>query len=182
MQKKQKIIAIRHGQTDWNAAGRIQGRTDIPLNDTGRQQVQAATLALPNGIDCILASPLQRALETAQIINARYQIPLLTDNRLTERDFGDFEGMSMHELDLPAMRRWTDNLPTPNGETIRDVATRVFACLDSIKKTYAGKTILLVAHAHVVRTIIWYFNGIPDPKNEIVPEIDTSGFFCFPWN
>jgi broad specificity phosphatase PhoE len=178
-----QIIAVRHGETDWNRQGRIQGRTDNPLNDTGRMQARAAAAVLPDKIGVIISSPLKRAAETAEIINKqRYNVEIITDERLTERDFGDYEGMFIKDLqfDVDCFRRWTDNIPTPNGETIREAAERVFGFLDWLKETRGGETALVVAHAHVIRPMYWYFNGIPtDGAAEKVFIMETGGIFYF---
>jgi broad specificity phosphatase PhoE len=160
-----KITAIRHGETDWNAAGKIQGKTDIPLNDNGREQAHnTAQLLKRHDIDVIVSSPLKRAVETAETIADFLGIndEVITDSRISERDFGDYEGLLIQEIDCLALRRWTDNIPAPNGETIRDVAARVFECLDEVIERHEGHNILIVGHGHVLRTILWYFNGVPD--------------------
>lgn len=174
-----QIIAIRHGHTNWNAEGRIQGRSDIPLNDIGREQVQMVVNTLPEQIDVILSSPLKRAIETAEILNVHFGVDIIIDKRLIERDFGDYEGMFIADLDMSSLRRWTDNAPTPNGETIQDVTKRVFEFLDYIKIKYYGQNVLIVAHGHVLRPINWYFNGMPQDGEETIIETGTCGFYSF---
>jgi len=95
---------LRHGETDWNKQGLMQGHTDIPLNDTGRAQACAAVAALSRlpidrPIDRIVASPLARAYETAEIVNSVLQKPLVTDAGLKERHFGSMEGVTHMEMD-----------------------------------------------------------------------------------
>lgn len=92
------ICFIRHGQTDWNKQGRLQGKTDIPLNDTGRKQAEACGKFLNAAdYDVLICSPLQRAKETAQIINLHLILPLIEMDDFKERSFGDAEGMTMEE-------------------------------------------------------------------------------------
>ncbi len=174
-----EIIAIRHGQTDWNADSRIQGRTDISLNEIGRKQAQNVSESLPDNIDVIISSPLKRARETAEIINARFGVNIFIDERLIERNFGDYEGRYIDDVDMPSLRRWTDNAPTPNGETIREVFKRVSEFLDYIKLNYYGQNVLLVAHSHVLRPINWYFNGLPQEGEETFVEIKTCDFYSY---
>lgn len=169
-----KIIAIRHGQTKLNAEGRVQGRSDYPLDEVGRKQAKKIISFLPEDVDAIFTSPLRRATETAEIINENFGVTMFIDHRLIERNFGDYEGELIAGLEMNKLRSWTDNAYTPNGETIRDVAKRVFDFLDTIKQTYDGKTILVVAHSHVLRPISWYFNGIPIAGKEVVLEIKTG--------
>jgi len=174
-----EIYVIRHGQTDWNAQKRIQGRSDNLLNHVGKKHVEEAAATLPEQIDIIFSSPLKRALETAEIINRRYCVDILIDERLIERNFGVYEGNPMDSLDLDSLRRWTDNTPIVNGETIRDVAKRVFEFLDYVKSQFYGKTILIVAHGHVIRPVIWYFNGLPKKGEEVIIQTGTSEFYSF---
>jgi len=165
-----KIMAMRHGQTDWNAQDRIQGKTDIPLNETGREQARRAAelLCTEEKIDVIISSPLVRAKETAKAVADRLGLEVFTADALIERDFGDYEGKQFHEIgcSIKALRRYTDNLPIQNGETIREVAERVFAFLDKTVSEYSDKTLLLVTHGHVLRPISWYFEGIPNNGEE----------------
>ena len=174
-----RLIAIRHGETDWNTEQRLQGRSDIPLNGTGREQARAAATSLPDGIDIILASPLVRAIETAGILNVRFGVPIVLDERLVERDFGDFEGMYMADCDMVALRSWAANAPTPNGETLRDVGQRVAAFLGEVMQTYDKQTVLLVAHGHVIRAIYWYCHLYPQRDEESVIETPPCGFYIF---
>ena len=206
-----KIVTIRHGETDVNASGLIQGRrTDVPLNENGREQARKAAVKLPADIDIIISSPLVRATQTAQIINERYEKEvMLVDNRLIERDFGKFEGEGLDDMnvcvdieefpfdtltivqensspaeirekvDINALRRYTDNIPTPGGETMREVTARVFGFLDNAITKYNGKNLLLCTHGHVIRPIIWYFNGLPAEGDEEVITTPNCGFYEF---
>jgi len=202
-----KIIAMRHGETDINASGLLQGqRTDAPLNEKGKEQARQAAVKLPCDIDIIMSSPLIRATQTARIINERFEKEVMAvDNRLIERDFGEFEGLPMDdfyvdiedspfenftiyadeslskkmEIDINALRRYSDNIPTPGGETMHDVVNRVFSFLDNVIQKYSGKNILLCTHGHVIRPIIWYFNGLPAKENEEVITTPNCGFYEF---
>ncbi|UDF04606.1 histidine phosphatase family protein [Asticcacaulis sp. AND118] len=94
------FFVLRHGQTDWNAQMRLQGSTDIPLNETGREQARVAARFLADqGITRIVASPLIRAYETANIVGRALDLPVITDGRLTERHFGIFEGLTIDEVE-----------------------------------------------------------------------------------
>ncbi|WP_296668090.1 histidine phosphatase family protein [Demequina sp.] len=95
-----RLFVVRHGQTDWNAAGRLQGSSDIPLNDTGRGQARAAAASLwrvlePDAV--FVSSTLVRAAETARIIVGERGAPLHQDARLGERRYGPWEGLLAHE-------------------------------------------------------------------------------------
>jgi len=176
-----KIFAVRHGQTDLNAENRVQGgRSDLPLNSKGREQAHMLADELSScGIDVIVTSTRKRAEETAQIINERLNVEIIKEPRLIERDFGDFEGGPVSEVDILSLRRWRDNAPTPNGETIRETAYRVFAALDEIIKRFDGQNVLIVAHGHVVRSILWYFNGLPKDGEDDGAEIGNCAVYEF---
>jgi len=174
-----KIYVIRHGQTDWNAAKLIQGRTDIPLNETGREQARTLATVFNATIGMIFSSQLKRALETADIVNGRHNVEVIIDERLIERDFGIFEGKPFSDVDLDALRRWTDDAPTPGGETLRDVVTRVFAFLDEIIANHSDKNVLIVTHGHVMRSIYWYFNGLPQAGEELSSVIGNCEVYSF---
>ena len=93
-----KIYLIRHGETDWNLQGRLQGREDIPLNQTGILQAEACGEALRAvRLDSIHTSPLMRAEETAEIIAAWQQCPVIVNSELIERDYGRLAGLSPQE-------------------------------------------------------------------------------------
>lgn len=93
------FLYLRHGQTEWNRQGRMQGATDIPLNDTGRGQARdAAQRLVDTHIDRIIASPMLRAAETADIVAATKNLPVTHDERLKERYFGAFDGLLLSEI------------------------------------------------------------------------------------
>jgi probable phosphoglycerate mutase len=152
---------LRHGETDWNREERLQGHTDIPLNETGRAQAQAAAPlmgALP--FDRIIASPLSRAHETARLVNAGGK-PLHLDAGLKERHFGTLEGVVFS--DAQAMRRKLaeEGLPIedtgypcpPGGETYDAFRDRVLGALRGNMERYAGEKLLFVAHGGVYRVL-----------------------------
>lgn len=94
-----KIIITRHGQTDWNALGKLQGHLDIELNDMGRKQAKEMGKLIKNeNIDLIITSPLKRTKKTAEIINTNFQVNIVEDNRLIERNYGTMEGLTKDEI------------------------------------------------------------------------------------
>ena len=100
LEMKTTVILIRHGETDWNVLHRFQGLTDIPLNDTGRQQAGFAKNGLGDmEIDAIYTSPLQRAVETAEIIRGDREIPIYPTEGLREMGIGEWEGLLVSEID-----------------------------------------------------------------------------------
>jgi len=143
---------VRHGETDWNRERRIQGSTDIPLNDTGRAQA-AATGELMRGRQWsrIVASPLGRAAETATIIADAIGMPgPELDAAFVERNYGDAEGLTGAELDA----RYPEGAEVPGRETREAVAERVVAALHRLAAEHPGESIVVVAHGGVIRSVL----------------------------
>jgi len=157
------IYFTRHGQTDWNLEKRAQGKADTELNDEGIIQAETVKQKLNNEkIDLILCSPLKRARQTADIINRGRNIPIIYDERISERDFGEFEGKIMRiGFNYEDFWNYKKNITYKRAENIIDFFDRIFTFLDSIKEEYNGKSILLVTHGGVSIPVICYFNGIP---------------------
>lgn len=140
---------VRHGQTDWNAERRLQGATDIPLNDVGRGQARDAVAVLaPYEWDAIVSSPLSRAAETADLIAEG--LGLTVSRRipeLTERSFGPAEGMQAGP-ELEALR-------VPGGfkgaESEAEAADRGLAALEALAEEFRGQRVLVVAHGTLLR-------------------------------
>ena len=146
------IYLVRHGETDWNKARRIQGNTDIPLNGTGREQ--AATtgrLLARREWDGVYASPLSRAFETAAIIAAEIGCPAPEPvPELVERNYGAAEGMVGEEIDA----RYPGDTPVPGRETREEVAARVIPAVIALAERHPGESIVVVSHGGVIRTIL----------------------------
>jgi probable phosphoglycerate mutase len=152
-----RVLAIRHGETDWNVEGRIQGQLDIPLNPTGLWQAQRVAGALADeAIDAIYASDLLRARQTARAIAGSLGLPVLDDPGLRERGFGEFEGVSFAEIAErwpEQARRWRSRDPSfgpPGGETLDEFFGRSIATATRLAARHPGQTIALVAHGGVM--------------------------------
>lgn len=121
-----KLLLTRHGQTDWNVAGKIQGVTDIELNETGVKQAQETKEKLLNQkIDVIISSPLKRARKTAEIIKGERDIPLIIDDGLKERCFGKFEGKTREEFDFDEIWNYKLNKQYEDAESTGELFERV---------------------------------------------------------
>ncbi|MDQ0757337.1 histidine phosphatase family protein [Arthrobacter sp. B3I4] len=153
---------IRHGQTDWNAERRLQGSTDIPLNDVGRAQARDAVAALSgSGWDAVVSSPLSRAAETADLIAAGLGLSVARRvPELTERSYGPAEGMQ----DGPEL----DKLRIPGGfrgaESEADAANRGLAVLEELAEEYRGCRVLVVTHGSLLRVSLSRAAGRPLPS------------------
>jgi broad specificity phosphatase PhoE len=158
-----RILLVRHGETDWNKVRRFQGRSDVPLNRTGRDQAHALALALRHEpIAAIYSSPLLRALETAQIIKAYHpSAPLFQAEGLAEMDLGDFEGMPAQQWaeQYPDFRKaWLEtplSVTMPGGESLQEVQARAMDTLERITtRSSPESTLLVCSHSFVNRTIL----------------------------
>lgn len=154
-----RILAIRHGETAWNASTRIQGHTDIPLNDHGQRQAQllAQALAQADPMDAIYCSDLQRALATAQALSEQTGARLVTHVGLRERAFGDFEGRSFAQIEqeMPEQAqlwrtRVPDWIPPGGGESLLAMQQRVMATVNALAQQHPGQQIAVVAHGGVL--------------------------------
>ena len=155
-----KIYVTRHGQTDWNVQGKTQGRADIELNEVGINQAKQTREELKNvDIDLIICSPLKRAKKTAEIINEGRNIPIIFDDQIMERDFGEFEG---EKIKFDEFWDYNAHPRYEKAETIQEIISRISNFLDKIKEEYKDKNILIVTHGGVSIAINCYFKGIPE--------------------
>lgn len=143
---------LRHGQTDWNITFRIQGSSDIPLNETGIAQARTAAEVIDGSEwDVIIASPLSRALHTAQIVANRHGFEAVeVEPLLTERSFGEAEGMEYTEWKAGH----TDHALIPGIETLPELEIRVRELLSHIATKYEGKRVLAVSHGAFIRKVV----------------------------
>lgn len=161
-----KLYIVRHGQTTWNSQGKVMGKADISLNDKGVEQAEETRKKLKNEeFDLIVCSPLKRAMETANIINKGRNIPIIYDNQISERDFGEFEGTSKKNFDFETFWSYKQNQHYLKAENIKVFFNRIYLRLDELKIEYHDKKILLVTHGGVSIPIYCYFNGIPNQKS-----------------
>ncbi|MEE1032569.1 MAG: histidine phosphatase family protein [Ruminococcus sp.] len=158
-----ELYITRHGETSWNYENKILGRTDIPLNERGRAQARELAEKLKDvEIDVIIASPLSRALETATYIANAKNMPIRTDERLVEIDFGVFEGQDRACPEYQNSKREYFKKYSL-GESFLQLTGRICCCLDMLKKEYPDKKVLLVAHGGICRII---HNLFCDMENE----------------
>jgi len=151
------FFLVRHGETDWNRVGRIQGATDIPLNDTGRDQARTTGAKMQGRKwDVIVSSPLSRAMETASIIASCIGLPEPTPvSDIVERNYGEAEGMTGPELEA----FYPEDTPVPGRETRDAVKVRVLAAMHSIAAANKGKNVIIVAHGGVIRAVLQSTSG-----------------------
>jgi len=153
-----RIIAVRHGETSWNADARIQGQRDIGLNDTGRWQAQRVGHALAEeAITAVYSSDLERAHATAQSISEVKGIPVIPHEGLRERSFGMFEGKTFDEIhqEWPEhAHNWRKRIPEwqppEGGESLIQLRERVTRTVQELAARHPGEQIVLVAHGGVL--------------------------------
>ena len=160
-----KLYLIRHGETDWNTVKRLQGATDIPLNENGEALAKATCEGMKDiDFDVIFTSPLKRAYRTAELVRGEREIPLIIDNRIREICFGDYEGLisksegySIPDPDFKLFFTKTDRYQTPpNGEPISSLLKRTGEFLGELKhrEELQDKTILISSHGAAVRALL----------------------------
>jgi broad specificity phosphatase PhoE len=160
------VMLMRHGETDWNREGRVMGRNPIALNERGRAQVEAAArFAMTIRPDLIVASPLVRARQSAEIMSAGLGgVAIVEEAGIAEVLYGRWEGMVYHELledpYYAEYRKSPVEHPTPGGETIPQVQARGVEAVLRILREHAGRRVMFVSHGDIIRTILCHFMGL----------------------
>ena len=173
-----ELLLIRHGETEWNSAARIQGYRDIGLSERGRRQAQVlARFLAGHRLDAVYASDLSRAIQTAEPLAQQRALALRIDARLKERSFGLFEGSTYAEAEARWPHEyaiWSRRDPghaLPGGESFLDARRRVLAGLGDIAREHAGQTVAVVTHGGVLDIIYRTAQGIPweTPRSHLLP-------------
>ncbi|MBW1699507.1 MAG: histidine phosphatase family protein [Deltaproteobacteria bacterium] len=158
-----RILIVRHGETEWNRIRRFLGRSDVPLNQTGKQQAKALGFALKQeSLSAIYTSPLARARETAELIKAYHpSVQLFEEQGFIEMDLGDFDGMlALHwASEYPQFRKaWMEKpsaVKMPGGESLQQVQERSVKSLQRIVRKHSERTsILICTHNFVICSIL----------------------------
>ena len=165
-----RLYIVRHGETDWNRIHRVQGRTDIPLNDYGRHLARETAEGMKDiRIDLGYTSPLLRAKETAQILLGDRDVPLYEDSRIEELSFGSYEGMRTAGGEKDAQseafhRFFTDTanyIPPQDGETVPQLYERTGDFLAEIcaREELQDKSILVSTHGAAMTALLNRIRG-----------------------
>lgn len=159
------LYVTRHGQTDGNLYRIMDGIKDIDINEEGIKQANITKELLKDvQFDLVICSPLIRTKHTMEIININ-NAPVIYDDRIIERDCGEFLGMSWDSFDRDWYWNYNNKTIYEKAESIDTLFKRVYEFLDDIKEKYNDKTILLVTHSGVTKVINCYFNGVPEDGN-----------------
>lgn len=180
-----RICFIRHGETDWNVAKRIQGQTDVSLNETGRSQALAMALnAAHYEFSAVYSSDLERALDTAKMVADRRGLMVNSLPQLRERHFGIFQGLTAEEglqQDPAAYACYIArdvNYDFVSGESMLRFAERVKEAVDYLSKHHTEQTIAVVSHAGVLEIIFRQATGRPlyTPRDFVIPNCALNWF------
>ena len=156
MEDALNLFLLRHGETDWNQVGRLQGHTDIPLNQNGRLQISHAAQILADlypDIDLVITSPLTRARESAEIVSDRLayeKTDIIVEPLLVERGFGEGEGLTIAER----REKYPDDI-YPGMESLNDLLERARSAFERIIVSFADKeNILVAAHGAILYAMV----------------------------
>lgn len=179
---KTTLFLIRHGETDWNLAGKLQGHTDIPLNMAGKIQAQKVAHFLKQkkvSLAALYSSDLQRAHQTAQQIAELFSLEIILSSDLREGHLGELEGLTKkeyRELYGPVDYK---NFPEVTGvEPRHKVVARVMSYLDAIVQNHKGQQIAVVTHGGLLRSLLAHLGH----KVEELPELTNVSIATFIWH
>jgi broad specificity phosphatase PhoE len=161
------IYLVRHGQTAWNKEEIFRGRSDVPLNETGLEEAELAGQYLKTKeIHAIYASPLSRALQTAQKIGQFHHLEVRSLGGIIDMSFGEWEGKSLKEIQEKDKERyhvWMEEphrVKFPGGESLEEVRIRSMAALEGVIQKHPGKALVLVSHRVINKVLICGILGI----------------------
>jgi probable phosphoglycerate mutase len=162
------LIAIRHGETEWNSEGRLQGHLNSVLNQEGLTQADALGARLARErLDLLISSDLGRALQTASAIATRTGLEILVEPRLRERNLGIFQGLTQAEAESrypDEYLHFKSNDPEfviPEGESMRQLYERCVACFADLAERHAGMTLAAVTHGGVLAMLYRHATAMP---------------------
>ena len=166
-----KIFLIRHGETEWNRVGKLQGISDIRLSPEGINQAHLLAAHTPfNSVDAIYTSDLVRAVMTARILSDKFDLPIIKERGLRETSFGDWEGRYLSNLAKENPNGFEhfftrpDKVQPPNGETFLQSQARIMNALDEIIADNEDRNIIVVTHGAAIRLILCAALYIPIRK------------------
>ena len=164
-----RILLLRHGQSEWNAVGRWQGQADPPLSKLGQEQAYEASLKLGT-VDAIVASDLERAMHTAQILSAQLGVgPVVVEPLLRERHAGEWSGLTTEEIEERFPGYLERGERPPGWEDDEVLLERTHQALAAIDRNYPGGEILVVAHGGLVYAL--EREHLPDATRERLPNL-----------
>jgi len=166
------IVLVRHGQTEWNRIERFRGRADVSLNETGLAQAEATGRRVASEWQptAIYASPLSRAVKTAEAIARHFSLPVQVHQGIADIDFGQWQGLTPDEVKAhwPEIHHAWYNAPhmarIPGGETLDDLRVRGMTAVNELAAHHVGQTIVLVGHTVINRVILLGVLGLHNDR------------------
>ena len=151
------LYLVRHGRTEANAGGRLQGRLDLPIDEVGRAQAAAITSLIPT-VDRLVSSPSLRARQTAAVLGVAAEL----DERWLEMDYGDLDGVALTDVAPDLWLQWTTDpdFRPPAGETLREMGTRVYAACDDLLEAARHQHVVVVTHATPIKAAMAWALGV----------------------
>jgi len=166
--KRTPLILVRHGETQWNLEGRIQGQSDSQLTSRGAAEGRRAAERLAGlKLAAVYASDSGRARETADLIAAPHRLDVITKPELRERCYGEFEGKTgpeIRETDAEALQTWLSDrqrVAPPGGETQAELSERVMRALREIAGAHPGETVAVATHGGPIKSAVFAILDIP---------------------
>lgn len=155
------LFVVRHGRTEANAGGLLLGRADPELDETGRRQADEIADALPSGAQ-VVSSPLRRCHETATAIAERSEVSVVTDDRLLELDYGEFDLRPLAAIPAETWAQWRadPDFRPPGGETLRELAERVGDALDDLSSAATDGDVVAVTHVSPIKAALAWALGV----------------------
>ena len=159
-----KLLVARHGETLFNKENKICGITDIELTSKGLEQAKEIAQKIKElNIDLIISSPMKRTIQTSKVISDICNLQYITDDRLMEQDYGIYEGCSrMDSFFLNNKKQFAYKYP--NGESMMQVACRVYNLINELNEKYNNKNILIITHGGICRIIDTYFHDMTNDE------------------
>lgn len=151
------LYLVRHGRTEANAGGRLQGRIDLPIDDVGRAQAAAIT-SVVTSVDRVISSPSLRAQQTAAV----FCMTLELDERWLEMDYGEFDGLPLGDVPRDQWQQWISDpdFRPPGGESLREMGTRVHEACDDLVEAARHHDIVVVSHATPIKAAMAWALGV----------------------
>ena len=151
------LYLVRHGRTEANAGGRLQGRIDLPIDDVGRAQAAAIT-SVVTSVDRLISSPSLRARQTAAVFGIEMEI----DERWLEMDYGELDGLALSDVPRLQWQQWISDpdFRPPGGESLREMGTRVHAACEDLLEAARDHDIVVVSHATPIKAAMAWALGV----------------------
>lgn len=176
-----RIYLIRHGETEWNKTGRLQGHSNVLLSPEGIHQAQLLAEHMPfHTVDAVYSSDLSRAMETARILAAKFGLPVIQESGFREVNFGDWEGRNFSELATEVPDGFEnfftrpDRVHPPNGESFLEAQSRLINALDEVVAEHEDQSVVVVSHGAAIRLLMCAVLGMPIRKMWTISQFNMA--------